>query len=123
MDVDAAGGGSASFHPRPGWRLPQHDDIVDFGPLSPPPVVPVVHPNKLSASSVSPAREGDRFATCFAAGAIASFPRWVLVPLDVVKCRMQVDRAAGGAGLYAGPIDCVRQVWRQEGLRSRSHGP
>ena len=34
-----------------------------------------------------------------------------LVPVDAVKCRMQIDRAThGSAGLYSGPLDCMRQV-------------
>ena len=34
-----------------------------------------------------------------------------LVPVDAVKCRMQIDRAThGSAGLYSGPLDCARQA-------------
>ena len=53
------------------------------------------------------------------AGALQVF---TLVPVDVVKCRMQIDRAAGGAGLYASPLDCVRQIFRSEGLRGLYRG-
>ena len=46
-----------------------------------------------------------------------------LVPVDAVKCRMQIDRAArGSAGLYAGPLDCVRQIVRSEGPRGLYRG-
>ena len=43
----------------------------------------------------------------------------VLVPADLVKCKLQVDQAGGASGrrpTYAGNIDCIRQVVRADGI-------
>ena len=38
-----------------------------------------------------------------------------LVPFDLVKCRLQMDRAGTATTKYAGPLDCAVKVVRQEG--------
>ena len=60
----------------------------------------------------------------FLAGSYAGALQVVaLVPVDAVKCRMQIDRAThGSAGLYSGPLDCVRQIVRSEGPRGLYRG-
>jgi hypothetical protein len=40
----------------------------------------------------------------------------VLVPADLVKCKLQVDHAGGGKPTYAGTIDCIRHIVRTEGV-------
>jgi hypothetical protein len=40
----------------------------------------------------------------------------VLVPADLVKCKLQVDHAGGGKPTYAGNIDCIRHIVRTEGV-------
>ena len=51
----------------------------------------------------------------FLAGSYAGLLQVVaLVPSDLVKCRLQMDRATG-AGEYTGPLDCAAKVVRQEG--------
>lgn len=60
---------------------------------------------------------------------------FVLTPVELVKCRLQVQSgleaaAAGGAAAagaapmrtYAGPVDCVAQILREEGLRGLWRG-
>jgi solute carrier family 25 protein 33/36 len=59
-------------------------------------------------------------ATAVVATAAAANPAWV------VKTRLQLDRAAGGAGAarprYSGALDCLRQTARQEGVRGLYRG-
>lgn len=58
----------------------------------------------------------------FLAGSYAGLLQvFALVPMDIVKCRMQMDRAFGGAQ-YAGPIDCARQIFRAEGVHGFTRG-
>ena len=42
---------------------------------------------------------------------------WVLTPIELVKCRLQVVNTAGGAAAYRGPLDVLRQSIMNEGLR------
>ncbi|OAA73503.1 amino acid transporter arg-13 [Cordyceps fumosorosea ARSEF 2679] len=51
------------------------------------------------------------------AGALASF---VLTPIELVKCKIQVPTGGGGAGLK--PLAVVRDVFRHDGLRGFWHG-
>ena len=42
----------------------------------------------------------------------------VLVPTDLIKCKMQVDQPkAGKAQLYSGPLDCFSKTYQKEGIR------
>lgn len=55
-----------------------------------------------------------------AAGCTVSF---VAAPVEHVKARLQIQYAADKAArLYAGPIDCVRKVFRHHGIRGVYHG-
>ena len=81
------------------------------------------HGNRLIQTYGGGMSESSPNFSMFLAGAYSGFLQtFAVVPADVVKCRMQMDRAAGGAGLYAGPIDCIRQVWRAEGVRGMFRG-
>ena len=81
------------------------------------------HGNRLIQTYGGGLSESSPMLSMFLAGSYSGFLQtFALVPADVVKCRMQVDRAAGGPGLYAGPIDCIRQVWRAEGMRGMYRG-
>jgi hypothetical protein len=47
---------------------------------------------------------------------------FIVTPLELIKCRLQVDRVSkegmgGSVARYKGPIDCLLQSVRQEGLR------
>ena len=39
----------------------------------------------------------------------------VLVPADLIKCKLQVDRVEGKPA-YTGNIDCIRKIYRKEGM-------
>lgn len=39
----------------------------------------------------------------------------VLVPADLIKCKLQVD-LAHGKRTYSGNLDCIRQIYRSEGI-------
>eukprot|EP00045_Choanoeca_perplexa_P016574 m.224715 g.224715 ORF g.224715 m.224715 type:complete len:304 (-) comp17298_c0_seq1:1640-2551(-) len=40
---------------------------------------------------------------------------FVLTPVELIKCKLQVQTAAGQAQVYAGTMDCIRQTVRNEG--------
>lgn len=47
---------------------------------------------------------------------------FIVTPLELIKCRLQVDRVSkegmgGSVARYKGPIDCLLQSVRQEGIR------
>jgi solute carrier family 25 carnitine/acylcarnitine transporter 20/29 len=55
-----------------------------------------------------------------AAGCTVSF---IAAPVEHVKARLQIQYAANKAErLYAGPIDCLRKVYRHHGVRGIYHG-
>ena len=45
----------------------------------------------------------------------------VLVPTDLVKCKMQVDQS-GRSAKYSGSLDCVAKVYSKEGIRGLYKG-
>ncbi|EDO47806.1 predicted protein [Nematostella vectensis] len=52
-----------------------------------------------------------------AAGMIAGVATsFVLTPLDRVKCILQIEKAFGGSS-YGGPVDCLRRIYREAGVR------
>ena len=55
------------------------------------------------------------------AGGVVSF---VLTPIELVKCRMQVQNATTGATFraYKSPVDVIAQTYRQEGVRGFYRG-
>lgn len=60
--------------------------------------------------------QGIATLTGCSAGATESF---VVVPFELVKIRLQ-DRAS--AGKYKGPVDCVTQIVKNEGVLAMYHG-
>ena len=47
----------------------------------------------------------------------------VLVPTDLIKCKMQVDQAGSGRkAKYSGTLDCLRKVYMAEGIRGLFKG-
>jgi len=63
---------------------------------------------------------------CLSGAGTGCFSACVLTPVELVKCRLQVQGAGGGAlagtVAYAGPIDCVARIVREEGLRGLWRG-
>ena len=57
------------------------------------------------------------YAKCVAGGVLSSSIRWALVPLDVVKVKMQVNPAQ-----YPSIRSGLVLLWNQEGLRSLFQG-
>jgi len=55
------------------------------------------------------------------AGAVQSI---ACSPMELVKTRIQIQEqmCPSGTQLYKGPVDCVRQIWRAEGLRGIFRG-
>ncbi|EGD80114.1 hypothetical protein PTSG_10388 [Salpingoeca rosetta] len=54
------------------------------------------------------------YALCgFSAGIVVSF---VLSPIELIKCRLQVQNLNGSEGRYKGPIDCLVKVMKEEGI-------
>eukprot|EP01147_Barroeca_monosierra_P004729 gene4729-6826_t len=47
------------------------------------------------------------------AGLVVSF---VLTPIELVKCRIQMQNLAGNEQRYRGPVDCLVKVIKEEGL-------
>jgi solute carrier family 25 (mitochondrial carnitine/acylcarnitine transporter), member 20/29 len=63
----------------------------------------------------------DSIAIPVSAATAGFFLSWIVSPAELVKCRMQLG-AADIAHSYTGPIDCMRQVVRSEGLRGLFRG-
>jgi len=57
-------------------------------------------------------------------GAAAGYALWaVIYPIDMIKSRMQTDGFTAATGQkYKSSIDCVRKVWRAEGLPAFTRG-
>lgn len=43
-------------------------------------------------------------------------------PIWVVKTRLQLDKSTSGTRRYKNSLNCVSQIWRQEGLKGFSRG-
>jgi len=56
-------------------------------------------------------------------GAAAGYALWACIyPIDVIKSRIQTDGFAGSERKYASTFDCVRTVWRTEGVGAFTRG-
>ncbi|KAJ7782412.1 mitochondrial carrier domain-containing protein [Mycena maculata] len=57
-------------------------------------------------------------------GAAAGYALWaVIYPIDMIKSRMQTDGFTAATGQkYKSSIDCVRTVWRAEGIAAFTRG-
>ena len=59
----------------------------------------------------------------FNAGLIAAIAtNLVSSPVERVKCLLQVQQISAGPVKYAGPIDCIRQIHREGGIKSIFRG-
>lgn len=69
------------------------------------------------ASSLDGTVGGTPYTTMFVCGLFAGFVQtFVSVPVDVLKIRLQLQRAVPGQERYVGPLALLRQVVRSEGL-------
>jgi len=57
-------------------------------------------------------------------GATAGYALWaVIYPIDMIKSRMQTDGFSPSTGQkYTSTLDCVRKVWRSEGIGAFTRG-
>jgi len=57
-------------------------------------------------------------------GATAGYALWALIyPIDMIKSRMQTDGFTPSTGQkYTSTLDCVRKVWRTEGIGAFTRG-
>lgn len=57
-------------------------------------------------------------------GAAAGYALWaVIYPIDMIKSRMQTDGFSPATGQkYSSTLDCVRTIWRTEGIKAFSRG-
>ncbi|XP_067684162.1 mitochondrial carnitine/acylcarnitine carrier protein-like [Haliotis asinina] len=59
----------------------------------------------------------------FNAGMIAGVMTTVIMaPGERIKCLLQIQQAAGGEAKYKGPIDCMRQLYKESGIRGVYRG-
>ncbi len=57
------------------------------------------------------------------AGMFAGLVNSVIVsPMELVKCRLQLQRESSATAYYKGPIDCVRKMIAEEGVLSLNNG-
>src|SRR5690554_2425825 len=54
-----------------------------------------------------------------AGGGAGIFSSFIVCPIELVKQKLQVQGEAAKMkeSKYSGPIDCVRKVWKEEGVR------
>lgn len=59
----------------------------------------------------------------FNAGAFSAFGTTaIMAPGERIKCLLQVQQAGTGPAKYNGPIDCIKQLYREGGMRSIYRG-
>nr|XP_037274785.1 mitochondrial basic amino acids transporter-like [Rhipicephalus microplus] len=71
-------------------------------------------------------RLGDSIWAHAASGVLAGAVQSVISsPVELAKTRLQIQGQSGARALYKGPVDCLRQILRVEGLRGafRGFGP
>lgn len=65
-------------------------------------------------------------ALWFTGGFAGAFTSFILTPVELVKCKIQVPVEPGGAGgqrkAPLRPIPVIKEIWRHEGLRGFWHG-
>jgi solute carrier family 25 carnitine/acylcarnitine transporter 20/29 len=63
------------------------------------------------------------FNQSLVAGCFAGFVNSVVVgPMELVKCRLQLQIESAEKAYYKGPWDCVRKMFVEEGPKSLSNG-
>jgi len=64
-----------------------------------------------------PIGKDGNFVQSLNAGMFAGFVNsFVLSPIELVKCRLQIQRESKASAYYKGPTDCVRKIIREEGI-------
>ncbi len=64
-----------------------------------------------------PVGKDGSFKQSLYAGMFAGFVNsFVLSPIELVKCRLQIQRESKINAYYKGPTDCVRKIIREEGI-------
>jgi len=64
-----------------------------------------------------------RTATWFLSGVLAGVVTSTATnPIWVVKTRLQLDKSVTGARRYRNSLDCMIQIWRQEGVKGFGRG-
>jgi solute carrier family 25 carnitine/acylcarnitine transporter 20/29 len=59
------------------------------------------------------------FSQSLIAGMFGGFMNsFILSPIELVKCRLQVQRESKSNAYYKGPIDCIRKIIVEEGIRN-----
>ncbi|KXJ15808.1 mitochondrial carnitine/acylcarnitine carrier protein [Exaiptasia diaphana] len=64
-----------------------------------------------------PSADPTYFQICNAGAFAGVCTTAIMAPGERVKCLLQIQQASGGEQKYKGPIDCVRQIYRQNGIR------
>lgn len=68
-------------------------------------------------------RLGDTVWAHGASGALAGAVQSLISsPVELAKTRLQIQGESGGRALYKGPLDCLRQLFRVEGMRGAFRG-
>ncbi|XP_050414699.1 mitochondrial carnitine/acylcarnitine carrier protein [Patella vulgata] len=63
------------------------------------------------------------YAQLFKAGMVAGvFTTVIMAPGERIKCLLQVQAASGKPAIYNGPIDCIKQLYKEGGIRSLYRG-
>jgi hypothetical protein len=66
-----------------------------------------------------PLGEECTFSQSLVAGMFGGFMNsFVLSPIELVKCRLQVQRECKKTAYYKGPVDCLRKILVEEGVRN-----
>jgi hypothetical protein len=59
------------------------------------------------------------FSQSLIAGMFGGFMNsFILSPIELVKCRLQVQRESKSNAYYKGPVDCIRKIIVEEGIRN-----
>jgi solute carrier family 25 (mitochondrial phosphate transporter), member 3 len=103
LDVDS----SITFDERS--RNRQHDVDVDRG-------------SKLATAQHTQPHSFAYYQASFVAGGFSSSIRWALIPLEVVKTKMQVTAAGSGRAGGNSMFGALSSVYRTDGLRGLSRG-
>lgn len=73
--------------------------------------------------AASPGSSPSLASHALAGGAAGAVQSVACAPVELAKTRLQLQTDAGpDAARYKGPVDCLRQVWRSEGVRGVFRG-
>ncbi|KAK3395858.1 amino acid transporter [Sordaria brevicollis] len=75
-----------------------------------------------SCGFAAPNTELSLSALWFTGGFAGAFTSFILTPVELVKCKIQVPDEPGGKPRQLKPIPVIKEIWRHEGLRGFWHG-